>query len=102
VLLALVALRWGLLLAGVLLLVPRVRACPACFDATVPLRRPWLARLAPWLEWRWCPRCGWEGPSRRRENDLVPGPSVRSPAPTGPGEAGAVPRRPPTRPGSRG
>ena len=100
VLLALVALRWGLLLGGVLLLVPRVRACPACFDATVPVRRPWLRRLAPWLEWRWCPHCGWEGPGRRGENQLVPDPSARGPAPTERGESPGILRRRSSHPSS--
>lgn len=77
VLLGLVALRWGLLLGGVLLLVPRVRACPACLSETLPVRRPWLRRLLPWLEWRWCPGCGWEGPGRRKDSDLVPAPGRR-------------------------
>lgn len=72
VFLALVVLRWGLLLGGALVLIPRVRACPACFEATLRIHRPWLRRLLPWLEWRWCPSCGWRGPGRRGQNDLVP------------------------------
>ena len=83
VLLGLVLLRWGLLLVGASLLVARVRACPACFSETLPLRKRWLRRLAPWLGWRWCPTCGWEGPSRRSRNELVPEP--------GPRPAGEVP-----------
>lgn len=81
VLLALVALRWGILLGAAAVLVPRLRRCPACFGDTVPVRRPWLRRIAPWLQWRWCAGCGWEGPSRREENHLVPDPSARGPLP---------------------
>ncbi|NIP59386.1 MAG: hypothetical protein GWM92_13690 [Gemmatimonadetes bacterium] len=102
VLFALVALRWGLLWGGVLLLVPRVRACPACFDATVPVRRPWLRRLAPLLEWRWCPHCGWEGPGRRSENELVPDPSTPGPSRAGRSRSPRVMRRRPPRPGAEG
>ena len=71
VLLALVLLRWGLLVVGAIFLVARVRDCPACFEPTLKLRRPWLRRVAPWLEWRWCPTCGWQGLSRTREGGLV-------------------------------
>ena len=77
VLLGLVVLRWGLLFAGALLLIARVRDCPACFEPTLKLRSPWLRRLVPWLEWRWCPTCGWQGPSRMHEGGLAR-PPVRS------------------------
>ncbi len=65
VLAALVALRWGILLVAAAALVPEVRGCPACFAATVPIHRPWLSRLLPRIEWRWCASCGWQGPGRR-------------------------------------
>ncbi|MFP3947254.1 MAG: hypothetical protein ACLFWG_00860 [Longimicrobiales bacterium] len=71
VLVGLVLLRWGLLFVGALLLVARVRDCPACFEPTFKLRRPWLRRLAPWLQWRWCPTCGWQGLSRKADGGLV-------------------------------
>ncbi|MDX1568209.1 MAG: hypothetical protein R3223_10445 [Longimicrobiales bacterium] len=71
VFLALVLLRWGLLFVGALFLVARVRDCPACFEPTLKLRRPWLRRLASWLEWRWCPTCSWQGLSRRKEGGLA-------------------------------
>jgi len=77
VLLGLVLLRWGLLLGGAALLIPRIRACPACFAETLPVRKAWLRRVAPWLGWRWCPACGWEGVSRRRGSALVPTPELR-------------------------
>lgn len=75
VLFGLVLLRWALVLAGALALIPRVRACPACFQQTVPIRRPWLRRLLPTLQWRWCPSCGWRGPASRKGSELVPPPA---------------------------
>ncbi|MBI4545040.1 MAG: hypothetical protein HY703_07595 [Gemmatimonadetes bacterium] len=65
VLLGLVVLRAIVVLAAMALLVRPVHACPACRQPSVPVQRRWLDRLAPWLEWRWCPHCGWQGPSRR-------------------------------------
>lgn len=65
ILLGLVALRWVVIGVGAALLLRPVRACPACFEATFLLHRRWLSRLLPWVEWRWCPRCGWHGPARR-------------------------------------
>ena len=65
VLLALVALRAVLLGIGAALIIRPVAECPACFGMTFELQRRWLRRFAPWLEWRWCPRCGWFGPARR-------------------------------------
>lgn len=72
VFLGLVVMRYIFIFGGVAVLIPRVRACPACFDDTVAVRRRWLRLLAPWLEWRWCPSCGWRGPGRREPNELVP------------------------------
>lgn len=72
VLFGLVLLRWVVLAVGVFLLLPRVRECPACFRSTIAVRRPWLRRLLPWLEWRWCLSCGWEGPSRTGGRSPVP------------------------------
>jgi len=66
VLLGLVALRVIIVGIGAALLLRPVRDCPACFaDATFRAHHRWLRLLAPWLEWRFCPRCGWHGPSRR-------------------------------------
>ena len=65
VLLALALLRVALVAVGAALLIRPVRACPACFLDTLPIRRRWLRRLAPRYEWRWCPHCNWQGPSRR-------------------------------------
>lgn len=77
VLLSLVVLRWVFLFVGAFLLIPRIRGCPACFESTVRVRRPWLRRLLPWFEWRWCPACGWKGLSSRVENGLVAPPRQR-------------------------
>lgn len=65
ILLALALMRFAVVAVGVTLLIRPVRACPACFDKTLPIRQPWLERLAPRYEWRWCPHCRWQGPSRR-------------------------------------
>jgi hypothetical protein len=65
VLLGLVALRFLLIALGAALIVRPVIDCPACFAPTFALYRRLLQRLVPWLEWRWCPHCGWQGPARR-------------------------------------
>ena len=42
------------------------RLCPHCGGATSPVvLRRLLRMLSPWVQWRWCSRCGWEGPGRR-------------------------------------
>lgn len=50
----------------VYLMLPRGRMCPHCggFTSTIVLRMM-LRVLSPWVQWRWCSRCGWEGPGRR-------------------------------------
>jgi hypothetical protein len=70
VLLALVVLRGVLIGVGAALILRPVRACPACFEATFTLHRPWLRVVASWLEWRFCPTCGWSGPARRTETQV--------------------------------
>ena len=48
------------------LALPRERLCPHCGGATNPVvLRRLLRLLSPWLQWRWCSRCSWEGPGRR-------------------------------------
>ena len=48
------------------LALPRGRLCPHCGGATNPVvLRRLLRILSPWVQWRWCSRCGWEGPGRR-------------------------------------
>jgi hypothetical protein len=66
VLAGLVLLRFILIGIGALLIIRPVRDCPACFQASVRIRYAWLALVAPGFEWRWCPSCGWQGPSRRK------------------------------------
>ncbi|MEX2281538.1 MAG: hypothetical protein WEE89_03505 [Gemmatimonadota bacterium] len=65
VFIALVLLRVVLIAIGAALIIQHVSACPACFQESVGVRYHWLKLMAPWLEWRWCPSCGWQGPSRR-------------------------------------
>jgi hypothetical protein len=62
--LGLILLRVALVTLGAILIVRPVRACPACFQPTTPILRPWLERLTP-LEWRWCTHCGWKGVAQR-------------------------------------
>jgi hypothetical protein len=86
VLLATVALRVGLVLAVVWLLIPQRTRCPQCGEPPLPLvtARP-LAALR--LERRWCYACGWEGVGKRtRHRGLAP--SARHAAPGNPGEEG--------------
>jgi hypothetical protein len=68
VLLGLVLLRGVLLAIGAALILRPIAECPACFEpGTFLLRRRWLRWLAPWLEWRFCARCGWQGPAKKAE-----------------------------------
>ena len=81
VLLGLVLLRWVLLAVGAALVLRPVAECPACFEpVTLLLQRRWLRTLAPWLEWRFCPRCGWQGPAKKLESG-APRPQSRLPQP---------------------
>ena len=48
------------------LALPGGRLCPHCGGATNPVvLRRLLRVLSRWVQWRWCPRCGWEGAGRR-------------------------------------
>lgn len=48
------------------LVLPLGRMCPRCGGYTNQVLLRKLLRLASrWLQWRWCSRCGWEGPGRR-------------------------------------
>jgi hypothetical protein len=48
------------------LALPRGRLCPQCGGATNPVVLQRLLRiLSLWVQWRWCARCGWEGPGLR-------------------------------------
>ena len=54
------------------LALPRGKLCPHCGGVTDPVvLRRLLRILSPWVQWRWCPRCAWEGP-RLRGPDLGP------------------------------
>ena len=61
----LVVLRWAFLMFGAALLLQAVRDCPACFRPTVSVRKRFLMPVRSLAEWRWCPACGWQGPTRR-------------------------------------
>jgi hypothetical protein len=65
VLIGLVVLRGILIGIGAALILRPVTDCPACFAPTLLLQRKWFRRLLPWMEWRWCPHCGWNGPAKR-------------------------------------
>ena len=82
VLLGLVMLRFILLGLGAALIIRPVVECPACFASTFALHRPWLCRLIPWLEWRWCPHCGWSGPARHEDRPVPRLPPASRDAPT--------------------
>jgi hypothetical protein len=67
-----VAVGAKLLLALVMiyLLLPRDRHCNQCDEPTLLLRPRQIGRIGARLslgrlQWRWCPRCGWEGLARR-------------------------------------
>ena len=53
----------GILAVGLLamLMLQSAKNCPACFNETISIRRPILARVLPMAEWRWCPTCEWHG-----------------------------------------
>jgi hypothetical protein len=65
VLLATVLVRFTIIAAVVYLILPRGSACPRCGLALALIRHPWLQRLVPRLEHRWCLECGWSGVVRR-------------------------------------
>lgn len=61
----LVLLRVLFVAVGAMAIIRPVRACPACFEDTIPVRKPLLERLGRSFEWRWCPACGWEAVARK-------------------------------------
>jgi len=75
-----VILRWILLGLGIAMLVRPVRDCPACFGPTFA-RQSLLRRIAPRFEWRFCARCGWQGPARRTDASDARLPDLRQPFP---------------------
>ena len=74
----LVLLRWIIIGLGSLLVLHSAHVCPACFEQTVAVRRKVLTMLVRIAEWRWCPQCGWEGPSRKYERNAWTSRSVKS------------------------
>lgn len=90
VLFGLVILRVALVALGASLILRPTHSCPACLDRTVLLHRPVLRAVLPWVEWRWCPLCGWQGPGRRvRPRRFV----VRAATPVAPVEHNSSPTR---------
>jgi len=63
---------------GAALILRAVPDCPACFAPTFLLQRKWLRRILPWLEWRFCPQCGWHGPSKLQPQRRVAAPRMRA------------------------
>jgi hypothetical protein len=58
-------------------LLPADRRCPECDGETVLLGGGKGGRLRARLffgrvQWRWCPRCGWEGMTRRVTDPVPP------------------------------
>ena len=48
-------------------------ACPGCGARTAQVRRSRLSQLLePWVVWRWCATCGWEGWARGLVTPLGP------------------------------
>jgi hypothetical protein len=52
------------------LLLPTDRSCVQCDEETLLVRMNRLGRFGSLcsggrVQWRWCPRCGWEGLARR-------------------------------------
>ncbi len=75
----LVLLRVLLVAVGAMAIIRPVRACPACFEDTIPIQKPLLERLSHRFEWRWCPVCGWEGIARRLRRTSWPAPPQPGP-----------------------
>ena len=63
VFLGLVLLRVVLIALGAAMLIRPVQQCPACFYDTLKLQRS-VVGMRKWIEWRWCPSCGWQGLAR--------------------------------------
>jgi hypothetical protein len=66
-----------LALVMIYLLLPPDRSCNLCEEETLLIRTNRLGRIGFRLsfgrvQWRWCPRCGWEGLARRAPKPAAP------------------------------
>ena len=64
------------------ILLPNDRFCAQCDEETLLIRGDRLARIGSRLtfgrlQWRWCPRCEWEGMARRIGPQRHPLPEVQ-------------------------
>ena len=87
--------KFGLALLTIYLLLPADRRCSQCDGETLLIRPGRLGRLGAaasfgLLRWRWCPRCEWEGMSRRVSEE-PPGSTATSTDLTAPGRRRRVP-----------
>jgi hypothetical protein len=70
------------------LLLPSDRQCSQCDEDTLLIRMNRMGRIGFGLsfgrvQWRWCPRCGWEGLARQAPAPAEPSPGrVGPPTPT--------------------
>lgn len=71
VLFATVLLRAAIVLTFVYLILPAKRVCPLCGARLTPIRHPWLRRLLPLVEHRWCLDCGWSGLVRQVQSRVI-------------------------------
>jgi hypothetical protein len=76
-----------LLLAIVMIycLLPSDRSCSRCEEETLLVKRRGFGSLVflGRVQYRWCPRCGWQGLARRAANPAAPtGARVGAGAPT--------------------
>jgi hypothetical protein len=77
-----------LALITIYFLLPSYRSCNRCDEDTLLVRTNAMSRIAFRLffgrvQWRWCPRCGWEGLARTGRRPFPhPGISTGHTAPT--------------------
>jgi hypothetical protein len=66
-----------LALVMIYLLLPSDRSCSQCDEETLLIRTNRAGRIGFGLsrgqvQWRWCPKCGWEGLARRSADAIEP------------------------------
>ena len=71
VLLATVALRAGIVLTFVYIILPKKLACPLCGARLTPIKHSLLRLLLPMVEHRWCIECGWSGIVRQTQSRVI-------------------------------